>query len=55
MLNNNRIKIKKGEVLAFKTDTVWGFGALPNDSEAINKIYEIKKRNSRFISTVFFY
>jgi len=39
--------LKKGEVLAFKTDTVWGFGCLPNDIEAINKIYEIKKRDTK--------
>ena len=44
---DDKIKIKKGEVLAFKTDTVWGFGALPNDIEAINKIYEIKKRDAK--------
>ena len=34
------------EVLAFKTDTVWGFGARPDDSVAIEKIYEIKKRDN---------
>lgn len=39
------IDLKKGEVLAFKTDTVWGFGAHPDDELAINKIYEIKKRD----------
>lgn len=37
--------LKSGEVLAFKTDTVWGFGAHPMDSKAIDKIYEIKKRD----------
>ncbi len=37
--------LKKGEVLAFKTDTVWGFGAHPGDDIAINKIYQIKKRD----------
>lgn len=36
-----------GEVYAFKTDTVWGFGAHPKDVDAINKIYEIKKRDSK--------
>ena len=34
-----------GEVLAFKTDTVWGFGVNPDDDIAIDKIYEIKKRD----------
>ncbi len=38
--------LKKGEVIAFKTDTVWGFGAHPEDNSAIKKIYEIKKRDS---------
>lgn len=37
----------KGEVLAFKTDTVWGFGAHPLDEAAIDKIYEIKKRDTK--------
>ncbi|MBE7708136.1 MAG: threonylcarbamoyl-AMP synthase [Cyanobacteria bacterium SIG27] len=40
MLNN-------GEVIAFKTDTVWGFGCNPLDNIAVNKIYEIKKRDSK--------
>ncbi len=40
MLNN-------GEVIAFKTDTVWGFGCNPLDEVAVNKIYEIKKRDSK--------
>ena len=39
------MKLTKGEVLAFKTDTVWGFGADPRDFCAIKKIYEIKKRD----------
>jgi len=41
------IILKKGEVLAFKTDTVWGFGCNPDDNIAIDKIYEIKKRDSK--------
>ena len=39
--------LKEGEILAFKTDTVWGFGCSPDDSLAINKIYEIKKRDHK--------
>ena len=34
-------------VYAFKTDTVWGFGCLPNSESAVEKIYEIKKRDSK--------
>lgn len=39
--------LKEGEVIAFKTDTVWGFGCNPEDIIAVNKIYEIKKRDSK--------
>lgn len=44
-MSNNANFLKKGEVLAFKTDTVWGFGAHPQDHAAISRIYEIKKRD----------
>jgi len=37
--------LKQGEVIAFKTDTVWGFGCHPLDEIAVGKIYEIKKRD----------
>lgn len=33
-----------GGVIAFVTDTVWGLGCLPNNKNAVKKIYEIKKR-----------
>lgn len=39
--------LKNGEVIAFKTDTVWGFGCDPNDENAVCKIYEIKKRDTK--------
>lgn len=42
-----KLNLKKGEVLAFKTDTVWGFGCHPNDVLAIKNIYEIKKRDEK--------
>jgi len=41
MLKDN----EKGKIYAFKTDTVWGFGAHPEDEIAVKKIYEIKKRD----------
>jgi len=46
-LQKDNLNIKKGEVFAFKTDTVWGFGCSPLDNIAVNKIYEIKKRDSK--------
>ena len=35
----------KGKVVCFPTDTVYGVGALINDSVAINKIYHLKNRD----------
>ncbi|MFW6298302.1 MAG: L-threonylcarbamoyladenylate synthase [Bacillota bacterium] len=35
----------EGKVIIFKTDTVYGIGALLNDEAAIERIYEIKKRD----------
>lgn len=40
-------KLDNDIVYAFKTDTVWGFGCNPNSKIAINKIYEIKKRDKK--------
>lgn len=37
--------LKNGGVIAYVTDTVWGIGCLPNNAEAIKKIYEIKHRD----------
>lgn len=38
-------KLQNGGVIAFVTDTVWGIGCLPNNKQAIEKIYEIKGRD----------
>ena len=43
----NFMNIKEGEVLAFSTDTVWGFGCLIEDKKAVENIYKIKNRDSR--------
>lgn len=44
-------KIKKilenDGVIAFVTDTVWGVGCLPKSKKAVEKIYEIKHRDSK--------
>lgn len=34
-------------VIAFVTDTVWGIGCLPESRKAVEKIYEIKKRDTK--------
>lgn len=37
--------LKKGGVIAFPTDTVYGIGAAMSQKEAIKRIYELKKRS----------
>lgn len=34
-------------VICFVTDTVWGLGCLPDKKNAVEKIYEIKKREAQ--------
>ncbi len=34
-------------VIAFVTDTVWGIGCLPTSKKAVEKIYEIKHRDTK--------
>lgn len=36
-----------GGVIAYVTDTVWGLGCLPENENAVKKIYEIKKREAQ--------
>ena len=39
--------LKNGGVIAYVTDTVWGIGCLPDNEEAVKKIYEIKHRDGK--------
>ena len=39
--------LKNDGVIAFVTDTVWGIGCLPTSEKAIQRIYEIKKREAK--------
>ena len=34
-------------VIAFVTDTVWGLGCLPTSEKAVQRIYDIKKREAK--------
>ena len=34
-------------VIAFVTDTVWGIGCLPTSEKAVQRIYDIKKREAK--------
>ena len=37
--------IETGGIVVYPTDTVYGIGCDPYNSDAINRIYEIKKRD----------
>ena len=45
----NRINeiLNNDGVIAFVTDTVWGLGCLPSSEKAVQRIYEIKKREAK--------
>ncbi|MHB9055297.1 MAG: L-threonylcarbamoyladenylate synthase, partial [Paludibacteraceae bacterium] len=36
--------LRKGGVILYPTDTIWGLGCDATNEEAVKKIYEIKKR-----------
>lgn len=39
--------LRSGGVIAFPTDTVWGIGCLPQCQLAVQRIYDIKKREKQ--------
>jgi len=39
--------LEQGGVIAYVTDTVWGLGCLPENENAVRKIYDIKRRESQ--------
>lgn len=44
LVNASRI-LKRGGIVAFPTDTVYGIGAIPFNEKAVGKLYRIKKRD----------
>ncbi|WP_334330824.1 L-threonylcarbamoyladenylate synthase [Candidatus Phytoplasma prunorum] len=47
--------MKKGSLIIFPTDTIYGIGAKINDNEGINKIYKLKKRSFSKPLSILFY
>lgn len=45
ILNSAVKSLKSGQVIALPTDTIYGVAALAQSTEAVNKLYEIKKRH----------
>lgn len=43
-INNSLAVLKKGGVLLYPTDTVWGLGCDASDENAVAKIFKIKQR-----------
>jgi L-threonylcarbamoyladenylate synthase len=39
--------LKKGGVVAFPTDTVYGIAAMPHNKKGVSKLYRIKKREKK--------
>ena len=37
--------MRKGGVILYPTDTVWGIGCDATNAEAVKKVYEIKRRD----------
>lgn len=44
-LNDFINKLNNGNIVCFKTDTIWGFSANSNNTNAIENLYRIKQRN----------
>ncbi len=38
------VEVKKGKIVAFPTDTVYGLGAIVSNDESIKRVYEVKDR-----------
>ena len=43
-IKDSLITLKKGGIILYPTDTIWGLGCDPTNSEAVQKIFRIKSR-----------
>ncbi len=46
-INNALAVVKKGGLILYPTDTVWGIGCDATNAEAIDKIFKLKDRNDK--------
>ncbi len=44
-INNSLNTLKKGGLILYPTDTIWGIGCDATNFEAVEKIFQLKKRN----------
>ena len=45
-----RNALKKGKIIVYPTDTVWGIGCNPFDQEAVNNLFKIKGKKEKGVS-----
>ncbi|MEE9350241.1 MAG: L-threonylcarbamoyladenylate synthase [Flavobacteriaceae bacterium] len=45
-LKKGKKALKKGKIILYPTDTVWGIGCDATNKKAVEKIYKLKKRDS---------
>src|SRR5690606_3650108 len=43
--NNALLTLKKGGLILYPTDTVWGIGCDATNAEAVEKVFKLKQRN----------
>ena len=49
-IDEARSALKKGKIIVYPTDTVWGIGCNPFDQESVNKLFNIKGKKENGIS-----
>ena len=44
-IDEARSALKKGKIIVYPTDTVWGIGCNPFDQDSVNNLFKIKGHN----------
>ena len=46
-ITNSLVALRKGGIILYPTDTIWGLGCDATNPDAIQKIYRLKKREEK--------
>ena len=49
-IDDARSALKKGKIIVYPTDTVWGIGCNPFDQESVNNLFKIKGKKENGVS-----
>ena len=49
-INEARSALKKGKIIVYPTDTVWGIGCNPFNQESVNNLFKIKGKKENGVS-----